>query len=592
MDYVIILSSLLLTSAYGLYYGIQRKKMFNSATFEYLLASRNMGVIPIAFSYFASLTSSGVIIGHPAEVYSFGMQIVLLGVTVLPCIYVFNEVFMPIYHRLSSGSVYEYLEKRFNIGIKNLVTGLVVFQTVVLSSANVYGPSTVLSQVTGLSTWLIVVVLSIVCIVYTTLGGIRAVILADVVQAMLMLLSMVLLLVFGLFYIGDLDLFYTRNFDTGRLNVFHMDLNMNVRQTFWNTTVGYFFSFMALTTTSQFLVQRFMTAPTIAIAKRANIVGNLLFILGLVLVQCLGLVMYATFHGCDPLKSGLIQNMDQLLPAYLMKVLSSYLALPGIIFTGILCACLSTLSSVYNSTATIIMVSFVKPRYPNMSDGKAAFTCKWLVLVVGVLSTVGVAVAELFPNVLQSVLSIFSAVSAPLFGMLLVGIFCPQANVKAISISFVSSVCLILYAIAGTLLVKPKLVTLSLTTDSCVPFNITTAANDTSLDFEYALASSSAPKMIEDSSFWSTYFPLSSMSYLWYSAVGTMSTLILFVLLSLFLSKETSKDVDLDMIPAVVQKLHQSLPRRFRRIFLCDVYNSTELQKTLKGESTTEEDRV
>jgi len=74
-----------------------------------------------------------------------------------------------------------------------------------------------------------------------------------------------------------------------------------------------------------------------------------------------GLAIYAKYHNCDPLKNGKISSYDQLMPLYVMDMLSDYPGVPGLFIAGIFSAGLSTISATVNSLAAVILEDYIKP---------------------------------------------------------------------------------------------------------------------------------------------------------------------------------------------------------------------------------------
>ncbi|PIK45067.1 Sodium-dependent multivitamin transporter [Apostichopus japonicus] len=180
VDFIVLGASFVLSALIGIYFAVSGRKENNTAT--YFLGDRQMGVLPIAISYMATAISAVVFIGVPSEVYFFGPNILLTIPGRIFAIYIVTRTAVPIYYRLKLTSIYEYLEMRFDKSVK--IAGIIiyyVFATVYMGFV-VYAPALALSLITGMSVVLSILVVTLICSFYTTIGGMKAVIWTDVLQ--------------------------------------------------------------------------------------------------------------------------------------------------------------------------------------------------------------------------------------------------------------------------------------------------------------------------------------------------------------------------------------------------------------------------
>lgn len=104
-DYIIIISTLIISAIFGLYNGCYKAK--NSTLFEYVLGSRTMPLIPIAISSFATIVATGMMIGYPSQMYFYGigaMATILNWVFLIPLT---NYLAIPVYRQLKNGNIFE-----------------------------------------------------------------------------------------------------------------------------------------------------------------------------------------------------------------------------------------------------------------------------------------------------------------------------------------------------------------------------------------------------------------------------------------------------------------------------------------------------
>ncbi|NXW64658.1 SC5A6 protein, partial [Eurystomus gularis] len=175
IDYSIFVLLLVLSSAIGLFYALSGDRQ--RTVQEFLLANRNMGFLPVALSLLATFQSAVAILAH---------------------------FFIPVFYRLRITSTYEYLELRFNKTVRIFGTITFIFQMVIYMGVVLYAPALALNAVTGFDLWSAVLTMGLVCTLYTTLGGLKAVIWTDVFQTLVMFAGQLAVIVVGARRVGGM----------------------------------------------------------------------------------------------------------------------------------------------------------------------------------------------------------------------------------------------------------------------------------------------------------------------------------------------------------------------------------------------------
>lgn len=179
-DYVVLAVFLLISASIGLFHALQGNGQRTAK--EYLLADRQMHPIPVTISVVVSVLSAVTFLGTPAEVYIHGPQYwVALLAKVFP-MFIIPFSFVPVFYKLQVTSIYEYLEVRFGKTVRLFGMGLNFFHLVFFLGVATYGPALALNAVTGLSLVGSILAVGVVCTFYTSIGGIKAVLWADVFQ--------------------------------------------------------------------------------------------------------------------------------------------------------------------------------------------------------------------------------------------------------------------------------------------------------------------------------------------------------------------------------------------------------------------------
>lgn len=186
---------------------------------------------------------------------------------------------------------------------------------------------------------------------------------------------------------------------------------------------------------NQGLVQKYLGLKNIDSARRALII----YIVGisLILVVCCynGLLIYATYHDCDPLQSRLSTEKDQLLPLFVADTFRDFPGLPGFFVAGVFSAALSTISTGLNSMPAVILEDFFKSFSRRaLTDRECTIITRFSVIFIGVIAIAFVYVVQQLGTVLQLSISVNASCLGPMLGIFLMGMFLPFINSEVIFI--------------------------------------------------------------------------------------------------------------------------------------------------------------
>ncbi|KAJ8299392.1 hypothetical protein KUTeg_023452 [Tegillarca granosa] len=404
-DYGVFGAVLAISAGIGVFHALTGGRQ--RTTSEFLMANRDMRYLPVALSVLASFFSASTLLGTPAEIYQYGTQywISVFGAVLAPITGAL--LFGPLFFRLKLVSVFEYLELRFRSRTVRLFGALIFLIRATLGMGIVlYGPSTALNAVTQFPVWGIILMLGGVCTFYTTLGGMKAVIWTDVFQTIVMLAGMLAVFIQGCIKVGGLSRMWELADMGGRIEFLNFDIDPHVRSTFWSLIIGIYFVWLPPYTVDQQMVQRFSSTKSLKEAKIAlllNVPG--MFIL-ITLCSIAGLALYANYANCDPLLNNDIRNPNQLLPHFVMEIFGDLPGLPGLFVACLFSGGLSSVSSMLNSLSAVTWEDFLKPKFKNTSDQKATWYIKLLAVIFGLLG-IGMAfiVERMGGTVLQGALT-------------------------------------------------------------------------------------------------------------------------------------------------------------------------------------------
>lgn len=179
-DYTVVIGMLVISIGIGVFYGYFSNEKSESAD-DFLLGS-GMTLFPVSLSLTTSFITAIELLGNPSEMFYNGTQFALIVFSCCAVIPVAVKIFYPIYFKLELTSCYEYLGIRFGINSRILGAVLYILQMSFYTAVAVLAPAIALSKATGLDTHIAVILIYIVCVFYSSQGGLKAVVIADTFQ--------------------------------------------------------------------------------------------------------------------------------------------------------------------------------------------------------------------------------------------------------------------------------------------------------------------------------------------------------------------------------------------------------------------------
>ncbi|XP_070557194.1 sodium-coupled monocarboxylate transporter 1-like [Ptychodera flava] len=478
-DYIVFAAMLSLSVAIGIYYGCTGKKQ--STTSEYLLADRRMNYVPVSFSIMASFVSAIGLLGAPAEVYTYGW-IYWMGIWCFAiAIPISAHLYLPVFYKLQVTSIYEYLEVRFNSATRLLGTCLYIFYKTTYLSVAVYAPALALSVVSGLNVWLTSSTVAVVCVFYTTLGGMKAVVWTDVLQSLIMFAGILAVIIQGCIDLGGGSIAWQIAEEGGRIYFTDWSLDPTVRHTMWSIFIGLTLGYLPIYGISQATAQRFCSCPSVRDGQKALYL-SLPIVMSINSLLCFcGVVMYATYAKCDPLGAGFVEVADQRMAYFIADKFARLPGFSGLFLSAICSAALSTLSSGLHSLSAVTLEDLIKKSTcaSAMTDKKATMISKGLCIMYGLVALALVLVVSQMGLILQLALSLGNLILAPVFAMFTLGIFFPWTNSIGVIVGALAGIAVAMVILIGKFIYPPSWPMLSLSTEEC--FLASTASNYTNL---------------------------------------------------------------------------------------------------------------
>ncbi len=390
-------------------------------TSSYFIGSGRMNPVLIGISLFATLLSTITYMSLPGETLGKGPAFITNYLS-YPFIFVVVAFgLLPLYMRHRVQSAYELLEERLGLSVRLLGASLFLLLRLVWMSLMIYLTSNAIAIMAGIGEeWvpLIAAVSGLVTIIYTSMGGLRAVVITDLMQTVLLYGGALLVIGTVTVKMGGFSWFPTEwrgNWD--RQVVFSWDWSERV--TVVGSILSVFFWVVATMGGDQVSVQRFMATENIRAARRALAVQlGISIVVGLTLA-CVGFALLGYFEAF-PQRLGegldLKQNADKVFPHYIAFHLPPVIS--GLVVSGLFAAAMSSLDSGVNSITAVVMRDFLdRFGYGAKSDAEHFRLARWMAFGIGAVVVTGSTFMKHVPGN-------FTAVTGKTVNFFTVPIFC------------------------------------------------------------------------------------------------------------------------------------------------------------------------
>jgi len=440
LDWIVI--GLFAVVLIGIVLWVFRQKQTSSG--DYFLAGRDATWLAIGASLFASNIGSEHLIGLAGAGASSGMAMAhweIQGWMIL----ILGWVFVPFYSRSMVLTMPEFLERRYNPQSRTILSVISLVSYVLTKVAvTVYAGGLVFQTVFGIDTiwgidffWIAAIGLVVFTALYTVIGGMKSVLYTSVLQTPILLLGSIIILVLGLKAVGGWDQVLAackatpvNEYGDSMINLIRSNRDSNFP---WlgvlvgSSIIGFWYW-----CTDQYIVQRVLSGKNETQARRGAIFGAYLKLTPVFFFMIPGMIAYAIHvKGGDflPVLENGMHNADAAFPTLVAKLLPA--GLKGLVVCGILAALMSSLASLFNSSAMLFTIDFYKKYKPQATEKTLLYVGRIATVVVVVLGILWIPVMKNVGNVLYQYLQDVQSVLAPgIAAAFLLGICSKKATPK------------------------------------------------------------------------------------------------------------------------------------------------------------------
>jgi SSS family solute:Na+ symporter len=381
-------------------------------------------------SIFATMLSSITFMAIPAKAYATDWVYLpanLMAVAIAPLVV---TIFLPFFRRLDAPSAYEYLERRFNRGVRLFASGsFVLFQVgrmaVVLSLSAI-----ALAVITPLDERQSILLIGVLSIVYCALGGLEAVVWTDALQSLVLLGGALVSLILILLEIdgGVAGLLETAHAHH-KLHLVNLDVSAASYTTtaLWVVVLGGLAQALVPYTSDMAVVQRYMAVADTTRARRAIWTNAIAVIPASLLFFGVGTALFA-FYARHPERLDPAFKTDAIFPLFISRELPAGLA--GLVVAGVFAAAQSTISTSMNSVSTALVTDFVRPVVPDLAERRLLWLGRGLTVLcggVGVWLALLLATADV-ASLWDQFLTILGLLGGSMCGVFCLGIFTTRGH--------------------------------------------------------------------------------------------------------------------------------------------------------------------
>ena len=408
----------------------------NKSSEDYLLGGRKMTSWRVGLSLFATLFSAVSYLSLPGEMIKHGPMFWCL-LAAIPFIYVIvSRYFIPFIMTLNISSAYELLEKRLGTANRILASVFFLIMRLVWMSVIIYMcAEKMIVPIMGWSAstalW-VSIVMGIVTIIYTSAGGLRGVVLTDVVQTFILFGGSILAIILIARQLGDVSTIIPSEWPE------HWDgwvfFDTKARISFVTAFISVFGWYICTAGSDQMAIQRYLATRDVKAARKmylSSLISNILVYLLLAILGLAILAYYKEFPGLIPAGSTLRESADLLFPRFIVVGLP--VGFSGLVLAGLLAAAMSSLSSGINSSCLVIIKDFIVPRKGvALTEKQEVRLAKLISACIGVVIVIlSLVIGNVKGNLLELTYKTINLLVGPLFLPFFMSMFVRCAKPKA-----------------------------------------------------------------------------------------------------------------------------------------------------------------
>ncbi len=305
----------------------------------------------IGISVLATYVSAMTFLGAPAWSYGSGLSVIAIHLNYPLVIILVMALFLPFFILTGVISIYEYQEKRFGKASRTTISIIFLLTQLLSSAAVLVASSFVIAYITGISIFTSIIIVTIITLIYTSLGGITAVIWTDVLQSAIFLIGGIIVLVALITEIPEpINEVLASLKDKGKINPIDSSFSLTKDTTVWAGVIAMTIYHVTVYGANQMMMQRTLGSKNMGDAKKSlALMGFGAFFIYFLFIF-IGILFYHYYGGKT------FENNNNIMLEFAQE--KAFPGFIGLIAAAVLAASMSSLSSALNSFSTISTEGF------------------------------------------------------------------------------------------------------------------------------------------------------------------------------------------------------------------------------------------
>lgn len=426
----------------------------------YFLGESNIPTWAVMISIVATETSIVTFLSVPGVAYAGDFRFLQLAFGYLLGRVVVATVLLPAYFRGEIFTAYQLLKDRFGGPTRTTASILFLVARSLGDGLRLFLAATVLEHLTGWSPEAAIVAVAAITVVYTFLGGMKAVIWTDVIQFSVYILGAVVALTIlaGKLPGGWTELFHTAG-AAGKFRLLDFSFDLTQNYTFWAGLIGGMVLNTATHGADQLMVQRYLSARSQRQAATALVASGFIILAQFAFFLLIGVSLWV-FYGVFPPSAGVgsagvgVGSSDQVFTYFIVHYLPT--GVLGLVIAALFSAAMGTLAGSLNSASSTIVNDLYRP-FTGRNDERHLMRVSRLMTVAWgvVLTAVAFGARLLKDNVVNNALAIAGLVSGILLGLFLLGVLTRRVGQTSALVGVLVGVSAVISAKFGTSLAWP-----------------------------------------------------------------------------------------------------------------------------------------
>lgn len=427
---------------------------------NYFLAGRSLNWVIIGAALFASNISTIHLVGLAASGFEDGLVWGNFEWMASVVLIFLGLIFAPFYFKSQISTLPEFLERRYSSPSRSFLAFMAILGALFVHiGMSLYAGAIVFKSFFGIDVYVSIIIISVITATYTILGGLKAVVITETVQTVVLIIGAVILTIFAINALPDIGVHTLAEFKDrikpDQLSMLRSGENAGNSGLSWYAIfLGYPILGLWYWCSDQTIVQRVLAAKSEDDAQKGPIFAGFLKILPVFIMVLPGVIGYVLFKDK-------ITSSNETLPVLINELLP--IGIKGIFAAALLSALMSTIAAALNSCSTLVAIDIAKRLKPSLSDKKQVQIGKYVAVAVMILAMAWSTQGGKFNSIFEAINKIAAALAPPIATVFLFGVFSKRGTKEASLVTLIFGFILGISAFAAdfipTLYGKPSIIT-------------------------------------------------------------------------------------------------------------------------------------